>query len=145
MAPPEEASWSVPAELDRVGPVVIAAADFLRGHGVEERPVYRVQVLLEEIILNVVRHGFGDRGDGAVEVEVSLDDDAVTMLIVDEAPPFDPLQDAPAPAPELPLAEMTEGGLGLRLVRQMADELAYERRDDRNRVRLRVDLAAARG
>jgi anti-sigma regulatory factor (Ser/Thr protein kinase) len=36
------------------------------------------------------------------------------------------------------------GGLGLHLVKQMADEVVYERRGGGNRVRMRVRLRARR-
>lgn len=138
---PLEATWAIPADLARVAPLVLETASFLEQHGVGARPSYRVQLLLEEIVSNVVRHGLqGDRTRD-VEVRVALDETGISLAVVDEASSFDPLRDAPAPRTRRVLADLVEGGLGLHLVKRMADELSYERRGNQNRVLMRVNLA----
>ena len=57
----------------------------------------------------------------------------------DDGPAFDPLA-AQAPDTTLGLDERPVGGLGLMLVRRLMDDVAYERRDGRNHLRLRRRL-----
>jgi len=137
----EAKRWTVPADLDEVAPLVLSTASFLEQQGVAARPLFKAQLLLEEIVSNVVRHGHrGDRGHD-VHVHVELDGAGIWLVVEDDAGPFDPVGDAPPADVSSPLAERHGGGLGLHLVREMADELVYEREGDANRVRMRVSLA----
>jgi anti-sigma regulatory factor (Ser/Thr protein kinase) len=69
-----------------------------------------------------------------------VDEEDLTLVVEDDGRPFDPLRDAPCPDLDSPLELRREGGLGLHLVRHMADETVYERVGQANRVRMRVDL-----
>ena len=99
--------------------------------------LFRMNLVLEEITLNVMTHG---RAAGATEMEVivACDANGVTIQIVDDGPRFDPLQDAPLPDPEAPLEDRPVGGLGVHLVRTMMDEITYRYEDGRNRLLMRA-------
>ena len=51
--------------------------------------------------------------------------------LVADGPPFDPFRQA-APDTTLSVADRPIGGLGIHLVRELMDEVSYERRDARN-------------
>lgn len=142
MAPGKHERWTIPADLERVGPLVLETAGFLERQGVGATPLFKAQLLLEEVVSNVVRHAF--RGDRSreVHVQVALDERGIHLVVVDDAPPFDPLRDGPRVDTEAALRDRPVGGLGLHLVKHMADELAYVREGDANRVRMRVNIAA---
>jgi serine/threonine-protein kinase RsbW len=63
------------------------------------------------------------------------------LTVLDDAPPFDPLE-APEPDTTLPVEQRPLGGLGIFLVRKLMDEVQYERRDGRNRVACRKRIPA---
>ena len=99
--------------------------------------VQPVQVALDEMISNTIRHGYGGRGEGhLIEVRLRLDGGVLEVAIEDDAPPFDPLA-APEPDTTGDLASRPEGGLGILLARKLMDAVAYERKLGRNRVVLR--------
>ena len=99
--------------------------------------LFRMNLVLEEMTLNVMTHG---RSAGASELEVVVvcEADTVTVEIVDDGPRFDPLQDAPVPDPDASLDDRPVGGLGVYLVREMVDEVSYRYEDGRNRVLIRT-------
>jgi len=66
-----------------------------------------------------------------VTVEVARSGDRVTVTLTDDGSPFDPLA-APLPDTALSVEERRIGGLGIHLVRQMMDEVSYQRRGERN-------------
>ena len=68
---------------------------------------------------------------GSVTVEVELDQERVTVTITDDGPPFDPFRQA-APDTTLSVDERPIGGLGIHLVRELMDEVSYQRRDGQN-------------
>ena len=92
---------------------------------------FQVDLVLEELVLNVVNHGSGG-GVGEIAIELLSDAEAVTIEIIDDGKPFDPLTDAPDPDTESSIEDRAVGGLGIHLVRTMMDEVSYRREENRN-------------
>jgi anti-sigma regulatory factor (Ser/Thr protein kinase) len=94
------------------------------------------ELALEEVFMNVVRHGSPAGTAPWVEVSLALADDELTMTVEDDGPPFDPLT-RPAPDVTAGLHERPVGGLGVFLVRQVMDAVSYQRVGTRNRLAMR--------
>lgn len=133
--------WTIPADLCRVAPLVLAAASFLEQSGVGPKALFKAQLLLEETVTNVVRHALHGDAARAIDIEVGLDGADIRLVIEDDAIPFDPFQNASMPDTAAPLEARTEGGMGVHLIRQIADDVVYERRESGNRVSLRLAVA----
>ena len=115
----------IPAAVDEIG----------RQESWPSGLVFRVNLVLEELGLNIIRHAYDDRLH-EIEFTVTSEPDAVTIEVADDGRPFDPLNDAPPANVTAPLGDRPLGGLGLHLVRTMMDELHYERERGRNRLTL---------
>jgi len=99
--------------------------------GLSKELLAKVELVVEEIFTNQVRHAYRGQG-GDVEVECSqTDPGAFCVRFTDWGPPFDPRQ-YPPPDTKLPLDQREPGGLGLHLVRNMASAFDYRREGDRN-------------
>jgi anti-sigma regulatory factor (Ser/Thr protein kinase) len=95
-----------------------------------------VNLALEEIVTNVIVHGYqGERGH-QISVAIELGPKALVVQVEDSAPPFNPLC-APDPDLRSPLPLRKTGGLGIYLARQFLSSMEYERVGDRNRTVLR--------
>lgn len=96
-----------------------------------ERVMNRIEVVLEELVSNVVRHA-------SVVDELSIAaqclDDGVHITIEDNGDAFDPLG-AAAPTPFSTVEEAELGGLGILLVKRLTRSLDYERIGKVNRIR----------
>jgi anti-sigma regulatory factor (Ser/Thr protein kinase) len=101
-------------------------ADWLAGEGVAHPVVYRVRLVLEELLTNLVMHGRFPRGRAPARVALEVTEGEVEVTIEDAAEPFDP-RGAADPALPPSLDDDRLGGLGLALVRRMADIRAYGR------------------
>jgi len=100
--------------------------------GIEGRAATVLELAAEEIALNAMTHGRPAAGDGVVELTIdAASEGQVRLTVVDEGEAFDPTA-LVAPDTDAPLEDRRVGGLGVHLVRQMADAVAYERRDGRN-------------
>ena len=104
----------------------------------DPRARFSVELVFEEVVSNVVRHGARPDGRTAISVEVVLQDDAVRLTFLDDGGPFDPRQRPdPTPAPDLEHAET--GGRGLLLIRSVCAGLEYVRTPEgRNRLTVSV-------
>lgn len=128
---------------DEPGGVARAAAafaGFAEAHALPDAVRRSLQIALDELLRNAVAYGSPGPAGGEVTVEVALDPDRVTATVTDNGRPFDPFGVA-APDTTLGVEERRIGGLGIHLVREMMDEVSYQRRGDRNVVTLVKSLA----
>jgi anti-sigma regulatory factor (Ser/Thr protein kinase) len=103
--------------------------------------VNALDVALDEAVSNAINHGYDAGVRGEIAVRLRRRPGSVLVEIEDDGRPFDPLQ---APPPDLtsPLAERPIGGLGVHLIRNLMDEVAYARHDGRNILKLVKHLAS---
>lgn len=97
----------------------------------------RANLILEELVLNTLTHG-DTSGLTEIELELECEDKALTIRLIDDGSPFNPLTDAPEPDLTLSLTDRPIGGLGVYLVRTMGEDLEYRREDNRNHLKLVV-------
>lgn len=107
--------------------------------GVAEEALYAVDLVLEELIGNTIRYGYGDGEAGRIRVVLELGPRALTVTLIDDARPFDPTSRA-APAPPASLSEARIGGHGIAMVRGVARNWRYRRETGRNRSELELAL-----
>lgn len=88
------------------------------------------ELCLNELMANAIQHGSAGPDH---EIRITLQDDAGSLraTLEDDGRPFDPLTLARRPGGET-LESIRPGGWGIPIVRALADELRYERRDGRN-------------
>ncbi len=91
----------------------------------------KIELVLEELFVNHVQHAYGS-GEGDSEVACSFRAPRHLCLeVADEAAPYNPLEHAP-PDLTLALGDRPIGGLGIHMVRSLADEISYRREAGKN-------------
>ena len=93
--------------------------------------VFRVNLVLEELILNIMDYG-AEGGDPDISLAIESEDDSISIELSDSGRPFDPLTEAPAPDLDSAVGERRVGGLGVHLTKTLMDEVRYAREGDRN-------------
>ncbi len=101
-------------------------AGFLDRYALAPEALNRLEVVFEELVSNVIRHGFTPGSGQTVRVRATATADAVRLVIEDDGVPFDPLGRSD-PEAFGSLEEATLGGLGIPLVRKLCSGLRYER------------------
>ena len=92
-----------------------------------------MRLALDEVVSNVIRHGYGPGGAGEIDVRAEFDDDRVRLEVCDAAKQFNPLL-FPEPDLSIPIERRSRGGLGIFLVRKLMDRVDYFRENECNRV-----------
>lgn len=108
---------------------------FAARHGVPRRPVLDLAIAIDELVSNVAKYGTRPGLPPAVALEFRVRPGALEIEITDSGSPFDPFS-GDDPDVSGGLDERPIGGLGLHLVRKLADESSYERKNGLNVVRL---------
>ena len=130
-----------PAEIARVHPWIERLA---AQHSIPEPVHFAAGVCLEEVLSNILLHGYKGKTGGTVSVLfATLPEKCFVFTVEDEAPHFNPV-DFPELPPLNPTEEIPIGGHGLRFLRTFADELAYEELPAGNRLRIVFDSVNGR-
>ncbi len=133
---PLRISLNLPAE-----PVALELARICLGKVLEQvydpidavEEIYKLQLGLHEIMVNIIRHAYADQTGGRIEVSLNLlpDPDQLLIELHDTGISFD-IDQAPDPDP----LNLQEGGYGLFLARSVTDEMTYHPQTGNNRWRL---------
>jgi len=112
------------------------AKRYAADRGLEETVGARLAVIVEELVTNLAKYGHpAGAPPGRAALRFRVAEGRLTLEMIDDGGPFDPLS---APPPDLDVVpERRElGGLGLHLVRSLAETLRYQRIDGRNHLTL---------
>ncbi len=111
-----------------------ALRDALDGSGLGADLRFRVELVFEEIVANIVRHGVRPAGETQIEVMLDAHPDVITLTFADDGVAFDPCSPAAAVRADAPrpanLEEAPDGGFGLMMVRRAASKMSYRRTAD---------------
>jgi serine phosphatase RsbU (regulator of sigma subunit)/anti-sigma regulatory factor (Ser/Thr protein kinase)/PAS domain-containing protein len=100
--------------------------------GFAMKEILDMQLAVEEACINIVRHGY--RGTyGEILIAIDFKEDCLTVTIEDNAPQFDPTK-FEEPNFTSDLERRPIGGLGIHLMRSLADEMRYEYEMGKNRL-----------
>ena len=128
-------SGDPPARLMRFREKFEALAD----HGIDLSLRNAIDLTVEELFTNMVRHNTGGGGEG-IEIRMDVQNNSLKIQLIDEnVDPFDP---STVPEVELDAAieDRRAGGLGLRLVKSIVDEITYDYEDRRMTVTIIKEL-----
>ena len=95
--------------------------------GLDRDTIFDVRLATEEVVTNVIDHGYAGTTPGPVTVRFRREPARVIVTIDDLARPFDPAL-APHVDPSAPIEQRRIGGLGWHLVHQVMDEVRHEPR-----------------
>jgi serine/threonine-protein kinase RsbW len=91
-----------------------------------------LKLALTEACSNSVRHAYRDGREGIVEILYDIQPDRLVIEVSDDGPGFDYVET------EGEDGELTEGGLGLAIIRSLADEFELGERASGGGSRLRI-------
>ena len=128
----------IPAKLEGMDVILAFVSMLLDTNGCSTKARTQLRIAVEELYVNVTLYAYPD-GDGWAEIRGSVEDGIVTFTLIDAGRPFDPLAKED---PDIMLSgeERGIGGLGIFMVKNTMDEMAYEYRDGCNRLTLRKRL-----
>jgi serine/threonine-protein kinase RsbW len=92
---------------------------------VSDETLYDLKLALTEACTNSVRHAYENGREGNVEIVYELQPDRLVIEVGDEGGGFEPIEDGNGHD-----GELEEGGLGIEIIRALADEVEIGPRED---------------
>ncbi len=90
----------------------------------------QIDLAVDEVLANIAMYAYPE-GSGTVMMRFCCTDRTAEIAFIDSGIPYNPLEN-PEPDVTLPAEKRKIGGLGIFLVRKMADEVLYRREDGKN-------------
>jgi serine/threonine-protein kinase RsbW len=116
------------ARVENLPAVMSFVVDVCRVSKADEETVNALKLAVEEVFINIVRHGYPDV-PGPVALKIAPEPDGWSVTVRDRGVPFDPAT-APAPDLESDWRDRRLGGLGWHLVRELVDEVRHRPGED---------------
>lgn len=135
MSPGPTLDITVRNDLGEIERLAETLRNFCRDQGVDDEACHDLLLAMDEVVSNIIRHGFADRDPHDIRIRLGLEPPELFLEVEDDAPPFNPLQ-APEPDVSRPIEERPLGGLGIHLVRQLMQKVEYRREEGRNILRM---------
>src|SRR5919197_2660275 len=113
---------TIPARPEYITLCRLALTGLARLRALSDELVADLKLALTEAASNSVRHAYGDAA-GSVEIAYELYGDRLVIEVIDDGEGFDPAEDGTLGD----LESLTEGGLGIAIIRAIADEFSLTR------------------
>ena len=111
---------------------------FLTDNKIDESLAYSINLAVEELFTNMVRHNTG--AGNAISIRMNTEVGRLVVTLVDEdVDPFDPSA-VPEPDVDKGIEGRDIGGLGLHLVKSIVDKITYEYKNRQMRVTIEKNL-----
>ena len=118
----------VPAEWPSIAQLTVFTEETATRLSLTAEQAYVLRLIVEEIATNIIKYGYDDDTRGPIQIICTVDDGQLHITIRDQGQPFDP-EECPDPDLSDDLMNRTVGGLGIFLVRELVDHLAYTHDD----------------
>jgi serine/threonine-protein kinase RsbW len=108
---------TIPARAEYITLCRLALTGIARLRSLSDELVADLKLALTEAASNSVRHAYGDEDVGVVEISYELLPDRLVIEVTDEGEGFDLADSRGGPT------ELSEGGLGIAIIRAIADQV----------------------
>ena len=126
---------TIPARAEYITLCRLALTGIARLRELSDELLADLKLALTEAASNSVRHAYGDADVGVVQISYELFPDKLVIEVVDEGEGFDPVAAADN------VDELSEGGLGIAIIRAIADEVEIAAQPGGKGSRLRFEKA----
>ncbi len=109
---------SIPAKAEYISLVRLALSGLSQTRELSDETIGDLKLAVSEACSNSVRHAYQDGAEGSVEVVYELHHDRVVVEVSDNGGGFTITEAAREPD-----STLTEGGLGISIIRELSDEL----------------------
>jgi serine/threonine-protein kinase RsbW len=121
---------TIGSDIPEIPAVSARLESAMQAHGFSPDEILDTQLAVEEVITNIIIHGYKEPG-GKIHLSCRITHNVAEIRICDTAPAFDPLSVA-EPELEGSVDERGIGGLGVYLLRQVMDDISYRYENGKN-------------
>ena len=123
-------------ELERVNRFVEEICEEL---GLDMELQMNLNLVIEEVVVNVISYAYPESKEANIELLAESDGKELTFVLSDHGNEFDPTLSDGANMDENP-AERKLGGMGIYIVKNIMNEVTYQRLEGKNLLTMRKEI-----
>ena len=123
-------------ELSRVAEFVEGICDELQ---LDMHVAMKLQLAIEEMVTNVIFYAYPKGTSADITLTAESDGKELTFVLSDSGKPFDPTAKSDADIDVNPM-DREQGGMGILIVKNIMNEVSYQRLDGENRLTMKKTL-----
>lgn len=116
---------------EELGKIISFIDSFTAGKYFSENYIFDLNLIVDEVVTNVIRHGGILSEDSEIEISLETDESNCIITVKDEGKEFNPLEYEPYDL-NMKIEDRPIGNLGIVLVKAKCDEIYYERKNGKN-------------
>ena len=98
-----------------------------------------LNLVMEEMVSNVIFYAYPKDVEGEIELEAEYDGNELCFVLSDSGKEFDPTQKEDA-NPDINPTEREIGGMGIYIVKNIMNEVSYQRLEGKNLLTMRKNI-----
>ncbi len=102
-----------------------------------QKIIFDITLSMDELLTNIISYAYQDNKNHKIRIDISLEKKYLTLVIVDDGIPFNPLEKKSVDLDNLDLETMEIGGLGIHFIKTKIDEIFYQRIENKNELTLK--------
>lgn len=119
------------ADLKNLPCCMAFVSDRARQLGFSSKRIAEIELVIEEALINIIDYAYPDQ-NGCLKLELKTEpENSFRLRITDQGAAFNPLE-RKAPDLEAGLMERPIGGLGIFLIKELADDIFWQRQGNEN-------------
>ena len=123
-------------ELMRVAEFMEGVCDELQ---LDMHVAMKLQVAIEEMVTNVIFYAYPEGTSADISLSAESDGSELTFILSDTGMPFDPTAKEDADTETNPM-DREQGGMGILIVKNIMNEVSYQRLGDINQLTMKKKL-----
>ena len=123
-------------ELERVNQFIEEIGDEL---GLDMELQMNLNLVIEEMVVNVISYAYPEGKTAEIELVAESDGKELTFVLSDRGKEFDPTLSQSADMDQNP-AERDLGGMGIFIVRNIMNEVTYQRLEGKNLLTMKKEI-----
>lgn len=133
--------FTIANNLTELDSLILSIKRFLETSHYPSEVIYKVNLILEEMITNIIKYGYDDYCPcHKIDVKILLQPRDIFITIKDDGKKFDPACH-PKINIHLPPEKMKIGGLGIHIVRNITKRISYKRLKNKNIQKINLEIS----
>lgn len=128
-----------PATLESLNAIRDFVEAFAVKAGVSPGKIMSVHLIVEELVVNIINYAYPKDDLGEIGIGIRISGNKILLSFIDTGFSFDPLK-VGNPDIHQDVMEREIGGLGIFMVKKMADDVHYARKDGKNILTVTLNL-----
>lgn len=125
-------NYQVEAKMELIDQMINPIISSLEEIKVDHKKIYQINLALEEILVNISKYAYpGNEGIIDISFEISDNPKQLKVVIKDKGKDFNPLEKEDPDLDES-VEKRKIGGLGIYIVKNMVDDIKYQRLNNEN-------------